>query len=37
MTSAIHVELDDWLVALFARATTLDEEVSALDRVEGRA
>lgn len=30
------VELDDWIVALFARATTLEEEIAALDRVEGR-
>jgi hypothetical protein len=34
---AFDVELDDWIVALFARATTLDDEVGALDRVEGRA
>lgn len=34
---AFDIALDDWLVALFARASTLDEEVAALDRVEGRS
>lgn len=34
---AFDIALDDWLVALFARSTTLDDEVAALDRVEGRS